>query len=153
MSNLIVEYSRRFIQIEPSDMPDEREHQSDVKGVDNELLSYIYGTDPNNGHLTGDLSVYLGDKANPEIKRYIEMNLLHENGDSDGLPLSTEQTNALRKVINDDDVAFFSRNHGETKDEYALRIRNYLEDEKARRAKYKADKEYKELVNRIANGK
>lgn len=152
MSNLIVEYSRRFNQIEPTDMPDEREHKSDVKGVDNDLLRYIYGTDPNNGHLTGDLSVYLGEKANPEIKRFIEMNLLKENSDNAALSLSTEQTNALRQVINDDDIAFFSRNHGETKDEYALRLRNYLEDEKARRAKFKAEKEYKDLINRIANG-
>ena len=134
-------------------MPDEREHSFDVKGVDNDLLHYIYGSDPNTGCPTGDLSIYLGEKANPEIKRYIEMNLLNENADTGVLSLSTEQTNALRKVINDDDIAFFSRNHDETKDEYALRIRNYLEDEKARRAKYKADKEYKDLVNRIANGK
>lgn len=153
MSNIIIDYARRFNQIEPTDMPDERENVSDVKGVDNELLKFIYGTDPNNGGLSGDLSIYLCDNANPEIKRFIELNLLTENSDGTGLSLSTEQTNALRKVINDDDIAFFSRNHGETKDEYALRLRNYLEDAKASRAKYKADKEYKDLINRIANGK
>lgn len=153
MSNLIIDYARRFNQIEPTDMPDERELRSDVKSIDNDLLNYIFGNDPNNGGITGDLSIYLGDKANPEIKRYVELNLFKDNSESDGISLSTDQTNALRKVINDDDIAFFSRNNGETKDEYALRLRNYLEDEKARRAKYKADKEYRDLVNRIANGK
>ena len=153
MDNLIVLYSNRLNSFPDSELVDERSYDFDVKGSDNDLLHYIFGTNPLNGSPNGDLSVYLGENANPEVKRYIEMNLLKENGDNEGLSLSTEQTNAMRKVINDDDIAFFSRNHGETKEEYAYRIRNYLDDEKVKREKFKADKEYRDLVNRISNGK
>lgn len=117
-----------------------RKTESDVKASDSQLLDYIYAVDPVSGIPQGDLAIYLGDKANPEIKSFIELNLLKPIESPEGLShLPTDVTNQF-KSLSDDDIAFFSRNHDESKEEYSDRIKLFfLKEKETRLAKKRVD--------------
>lgn len=127
----------------------ENDHLVDTQSSDSQLLDYIYAVDPVSGLPSGDLAVYLGDKANPEVRQFIELNLLQPLKDSDGLSqLPNEVTNNF-KNISDDDIAFFSRSKNETKEEYADRLKLYfLNEKKIRLAKKRSDE-----LQRVLEGK
>ena len=77
--NNFLNFSKRFIPEPPEKYGDVRvKNLSDVKEADETLLDYIFGLDPNTKLPSGDLSVYLGDKANPEIKAFIQSQLLKD---------------------------------------------------------------------------
>ena len=130
--NNFLNFSKRFIPEPPEKYGDVRvKNLSDVKEADETLLDYIFGLDPNTKLPSGDLSVYLGDKANPEIKAFIQSQLLKDLSEN-GSHLPTDVTNQF-KNISDDDIANFSRNHGESREEYGDRLRLYfLQERKAR---------------------
>ena len=121
----------------------------------NSLLNYIFGTDPNSGLPVGDLSIYLGKKCNPQVKEFIQANLMLENAQPDvSINMPDDVVNKFRSVISDDDIAFFSRNHGESREEYSDRLRLYFEDQKKLRSEQqkhatlrKALKKSKELLD------
>ena len=92
------------------------------------------------------LYIYLGDKANPEVKSFIELNLLHENN-SDGMSLPTDVTNKLRETITDDDIAYFSRGKEESREEYADRLRLYFQKERDIRKQQRRIKEIERLTH------
>lgn len=124
----------------PDILPDE---QVDVVKSIDPIFKYIYGTDPVTGHPIGDLSVYLGDDANPEIRNFIERQLMQLRNDvHSDTSMPTEVVNKFR-TLSDDDVARFSRNHDETRDEYADRLRAYFAEERVRRFKEAKDKKLK----------
>lgn len=106
--------------------------KEDTVHSDEQLLDYIYAVDPVTALPSGDLSVYLGDKANPEIRQYIEMNLLQPSNVDKGSSLPTDITNKF-KSVSDDDIAFFSRSKSESREEYADRIKAFFISEKQRR--------------------
>ena len=89
-------------------------NRQDVNDKDKALLDLIFSRDTVNGIPCGDLAIYLGDKANPEVKRFIEMNLLQPSVDTGGVDMSTEMTNQIRSSITDDDIARFSRGRDES---------------------------------------
>lgn len=130
--------------------PDQPEINKDVQS----LLDYIFGVDPNSGLPVGDLAIYLGKKCNPQVKEFIQSNLMLENALPDSsVNLPPDVVNKFRSVINDDDIAFFSRNHGESREEYSDRLRLYFEDQKKLRSEqrkqailHKAYKKSKELL-------
>ena len=118
----------------------------DVHLSDNQLLDYIFGLDPVTQLPVGDLSIYLGDKANPEVRQFIELNLLQERSDEKGLfSFPDEVVNKYKSVITDDDIVAFTRNHGETREEYADRMKLYFLQEKKKRADYA----YLDKLNRM----
>ena len=124
--------------------------KSDVSKKDSQLLDYIYSINPVNGLPQGDLAVYLGDKANPKIKEFIQLNLLHENVDSkSGVSIPQDVLNKFREVITDDDIAAFTRNHGESKEEYADRMKLYMLQEKTRRSEERVAKARKEFLDSL----
>ena len=148
--NRLMLFSQRLqpqtgVESKPMDAP-----ASDVKKKDSQLLNYIYSVNPVTGLPQGDLVVYLGDKANPQIRAFIEMNLLQETENSkSGFKLSDEVINKFREHISDDDIAAFSRNHGETKEEYADRMKLYMLQEKQRRAESAIAKRNKEFLDSL----
>lgn len=147
--NRILSYSNRFKSIEDVvPLVLDEEYKSDVKREVSPLLKYIFGVDPVTGHPTGDLSVYLGDNANPEISLFIERNLMKEvsSNTGNGLSLSTDEINKIRGTITDDDIANFARNHGETREEYADRIRGFLDRQKLEYQKKKYSDELKRII-------
>ena len=122
-------------------------NKSDVSKKDAQLLDYIYAINPVTGLPQGDLAVYLGDKANPQIKNFIQMNLLNEVEDSkSGMRLSQDVINKFREHITDDDIAAFSRNHGESKEEYADRMKLYMLKEKQKRSRQIYEDRLKKLI-------
>lgn len=125
----------------------------DVDDKDKALLDLIFAKDPVNGIPCGDLAIYLSDKANPEVKRFIELNLL-QSVDSAGPDLPSDVTNKIRSSISDDDIARFSRGRDETKEEYAVRLRKWFDDERERRRKEfdlkRFEDEYKRAKERLS---
>lgn len=98
---------------------------------DDPLLNLIFAKDER-GCFVGDVSQFMSDKTNPEVKLFIQQQLMNPNSSEKGLSLNTEQVNKLREIISDDDVARFSRNHGESPEQYALRLGKFFSEEKAK---------------------
>ena len=143
--NKMISFSRRLVPHSVGTFGKSRCNTDfDVVKSDDALLDYIYGADPVNGLPIGDLSTFMSDKANPEIKAFIQTQLLHESP-SVGSSLPTDVTNAF-KSLSDDDVAFFSRNTGESREEFADRIKLYFEKEKSLRKQEAKLKEMKRLI-------
>lgn len=145
--NKLLQFSQRLVpQMDIISTPAPA-NEPDVHATDNQLMDYIFGLDPVTQLPCGDLAIYLGEKANPEVKQFIELNLLKERVDSKGnIDLPQDVVNSFRSVIKDDDVAAFSRNHGETKEEYADRLKLYFLKEKQKRQQEKRIKELEKLV-------
>lgn len=73
-------FSRRYSpEMSPVVVPDDSEDlvESEKKPGDS-LLSIIYAPDVRTGLPTGDLSYYVSDKANPQVKQFILDNLLRD---------------------------------------------------------------------------
>lgn len=122
---------------------------ADTINSDSQLLDYIYSLDPVTSLPCGDLAIYLGDKANPEIRNFIEMNLLQPRSDGkSAVGIPQDVLNKMKSVIGDDDIAQFSRNHGESREEYADRMKLYFLNEKKRRREQGYLKEVEGLLKR-----
>lgn len=145
--NKIVEYAKRF-NVPPCMELHYKNNIEDVKEPNQALLDLIFGVDPSTGLPVGDLSYYLGEKANPEVKLFIESQLLREIPSQDGLSnLPTDVTNKF-KSLSDDDVAFFTRNHDESPEEYGNRLKVYFAQEREKRASEKRQR----IIDRLING-
>lgn len=125
--------------------PEQPEINKDVQS----LLDYIFGTDPNSGLPVGDLAIYLGKKCNPQVKEFIQQNLMLENPTPDSaFNMPTDVVNKFRSVITDDDIAFFSRNSGESREEYSDRLRLYFEDQKKLRSEQRIQATLKKALQK-----
>lgn len=145
--NKLLQFSQRLVPQTDIISTPAPANEPDVCTTDNQLMDYIFGLDPVTQLPCGDLAIYLGEKANPEVKQFIELNLLKERVDSKGnIDLPQDVVNGFRSVIKDDDVAAFSRNHGETKEEYADRLKLYFLQEKQKRQREKRVKELEKLI-------
>lgn len=109
----------------------------------NPLLDLIFAPD-DRGALLGDIYHYLGENTNPEVRQFIEQQLLRENnGSSSSLSIPDDVLNKMKSTITDDDIAFFSRDHNETPEQYAYRVGKYFAEEKAKNvanAKFEREK-------------
>ena len=144
--NRLFLFSQRFI-TPPMRVLKSRVIDEDVHDPNQALLDMIFAVDESTGLPQGDLSVFLGDKANPEIRNFIQSQLLQECSDVNGLSgLSTDVTNKFRE-LSDDDVAFFSRNHDESREEYADRLRLYFAQEREKRSRAKKQAQIDKLLN------
>lgn len=119
----------------------------DVRNSDSQLLDYIYALDPVTSLPCGDLAIYLGDKANPEIRNFIEMNLLQPLAPDGGSNMPDDVVNKFR-TLSDDDVAFFSRSKSESREEYADRLKLYFVQEKQKRRQEGRLKEIEGLLKK-----
>lgn len=147
--NKIVLYNNRF------SIPAERVYSDgelpndkvDVKDKNKQVLDFIFGIDPLTGHPCGDLAQYVNDKVNPEVRMFIEQNLLIPREGDSGLSIDQDTVNKMNANLTDDDVARFSRNHGESKEDYALRLKDYFEHEKYERARKREVARLKKIIN------
>lgn len=78
------------------------------------LLKIIYGVNEDTGLPRGDYALYLSDKTSPEVRNYIQKNLLSENAVS------------TLSASNDNEILPFIRESYETRDEYVKRISDYV---------------------------
>lgn len=139
----------RFVHDEPNPLKFIKNENSDVIEPNQQLLDLIFGVDEVTGLPVGDLSYYLGENTNPEVKRFIELNLLSENADSGSLSLPTDVMNKMRETITDDDIARFSRCKDESKEDYACRINDFFNQERLRRAEEQRHKEFRKRVDNV----
>lgn len=86
------------------------------------LLKVIYAPDSRTGLPTGDLTYYVSDKANPQVKQFILDNLL--------MDVSSAKNPAIPEGI-DSTLAFdLMRKQGEGVQEYAERLNQFSSDNK-----------------------
>lgn len=108
----------------------------------------IYSRDPVTGLPSGDLAMFLDEKANPEVKAFIESSLLKNNENlGDGLSIPQDMLNAARKVIGDDDIAFFSKASGESSTDYASRMNKFFDSQRAIAAERQKLEMYKKIMS------
>lgn len=119
----------------------------DVKDKNKQILDLIFGLDPITKHPIGDIAMYTSDKVNPEVRMFIEQNLLIPREGDSGLSIDQDTVNKMNANLTDDDVARFSRNHGESKEDYALRLKDYFEHEKYERARKREVTRLKKIIN------
>lgn len=92
----------------------------DRKGKDTALLAAIFAIDPITDLPRGDLAQYMSKDTNPQIKQFIQNQLMQENtpvGSSSGLELS------------DDDLIRYERKAGESVRDYVDRMAGYVRDD------------------------
>lgn len=99
--------------------PEELAPNGDTNRKYSELFSFIYAPDPMTKLPTGDLQMFMSKDTNPEIRDFIQRNLMQ--------PTSTPPTDVK---LSDDDIKALSRAPGESRSSYAARVRSYLDSYK-----------------------
>lgn len=145
-------YSKRFDIISNIEYvkPLRSERKVETRSSKDELLDLIYGVDSVTGLPKGDLAQFLSDKTNPQLRLFIEQNLMNENVSSNGLSLGNDVLNKFRSVITDDDLARFTRNHDESVEDYAARMSNELEEMRYQSWKKKHEQSIRKRLSEIA---
>lgn len=94
--------------------------ESEVEVVDSplkQILDEIFSVDPVSGFPKGDIQYFLSKDGNPEVKAWLESNLLQPMRENKQLPDGTT----------DDLIAEMSRKSGEDTSSYAARLRGYYD--------------------------
>lgn len=95
-----------------------------------EVLDEIFSVDPVTGNPRGDIQYFLSKDGNPQVKAWLESNLLAPR---------RSDTGYNSKQFDDDIIAEFARNDGESVKDYSARLAS-LRDE--------ALKNYEELTKK-----
>lgn len=89
--------------------------KKDNSSADDVLLKVIYALDPVTFLPTGDLQVFMSEDASPEVRDYIQRNLMAATG--------TKPTDSGLSV---DEMHALSRHAGESRDAYISRMNDYF---------------------------
>lgn len=92
------------------------------------ILKEIYSVDENSGLPTGDLAYYLSPDGNPQVKAWLENNLLKPRAAARGTSI---------EGVTDDMIAEYSKGSNETAEDYTLRLRKIYDDTTAEIQKFK----------------
>lgn len=93
------------------------------------ILKEIYSVDEKTGLPMGDLAYYLSPDGNPQVKTWLENNLLKPRAVAAGSSI---------EGVTDDMIAEFSRGNDETPAAYASRLRSLYDSAVADIARFKA---------------
>lgn len=99
-------------------VPDYVMSDSDLQNV----LIEIFSVDPDNGFPRGDIAYFLSKDGNPQVKAWLESNLLSPRA---------KQIGSNIEGVTDDFIAEYARNDGESVADYTSRLRGYYETAKA----------------------
>lgn len=136
------------------DFPIAPPRKSDIVKVDvpdkyQQLLDMIYTPDSRGGRPRGDIAMFLGDNTNPEVRTFIQNQLMQEvDTDRSSLSLPESVVNNLRKTITDDDIARFTRNHDESVDAYAERMSSFFNEQRYQAKLRALDKEFNKSISK-----
>lgn len=122
----------------------------DVKDTDSALFDAIYSTDPVSGLPNGDIAVFLSEKTNPQVRLFIEQKLMSPRSENPGLSLEQEIINKFG-AMSDDDISYFSRNHGESPEEFQDRIRLFMENQKKEISEKKKSAKLRKVLKEAAD--
>lgn len=104
-------------------VPDYVMSESDLQIV----LTEIFSVDPDTGFPRGDIAYFLSKDGNPQVKAWLESNLLSPRA---------KQTGTSLDGVTDDFIAEYARNDGESVADYALRLRGYYDSAQAEIEKF-----------------
>lgn len=99
-------------------VPDYVMSDSDLQNVLNEIFS----VDPDTGFPRGDIAYFLSKDGNPQVKAWLESNLLSPRSKQSGTSVDG---------VTDDFIAEYARNDGESVFDYASRLRGYYDTAKS----------------------
>lgn len=92
------------------------------------ILKEIYSVDESSGLPKGDLAYYLSPDGNPQVKGWLENNLLKPRAVALGSSV---------EGVTDDMLAEFSKGRDESAEAYSLRLKQIYDDTSAEIQKYK----------------
>lgn len=87
-----------------------------------EILKEIFSVDPRSGLPKGDLAYYLSKDGNPQVKSWLENNLLQPRAVAN---------NSNVKDLTDDMIAEYAKQPDESADAYAVRIKGIFDEASA----------------------
>lgn len=90
--------------------------------AENSLFDMMFSVNPLTKLPQGDVSLYLSDKTSPDVKRFIEMQLLSPNN------ISADAA-AEYSSLSDDDIAEFTRGSFESISSYRTRVFDILRND------------------------
>lgn len=90
------------------------------------VLNEIFAVDETTGFPKGDISYFLSKDGNPQVKAWLESNLLSPRA---------KQSGSSIEGVTDDFIAEYARNDGESLASYSSRLRGYFDSAKAELAK------------------
>lgn len=126
--------NREYIIPELPEMPKVSKQSAD------DILDMIYSIDPDTLLINGDVSLYLGDQTAPEVRQFIQNQLLRDNTQSSNLQLSTSQVEEMRHISDDLRVELM-RGDTESVEDYEERITRFLTEERNKIADERKRKE------------
>ena len=92
------------------------------------ILKEIYSVDEKSGLPKGDLAYYLSPNGNPQIKAWLENNLLKPRAASSGSSV---------EGVTDDMIAEYAKGSNESAEDYTARLRKIYDDTIAEIQKFK----------------
>lgn len=93
------------------------------------VLDEVFSVDPVSGFPKGDIAYFLSKDGNPQVKAWLESNLLSPRAKQSGTTI---------EGVTDDFIAEYARNEGESAMDYQVRLRGYYDSAKAEVEKFKA---------------
>lgn len=103
------------------------------------MLSMIFVTDAS-GLPNGDLALYLGENCNPDVREYIQKNLLNDVG----------RENLSTGDLDDDTILNLTRGADESRQSYVARVNQYMQEIVS---KTKSDVEFEQFKASLKDGK
>lgn len=134
----------------PASYPDGKK-KTDVRGKDDDMLDIIFCRDPLTNLPAGSLSMYLSDKTNEQVRKWIEDNLLRENPES-VMSVPSNLRDELLK-LDSDFIAKVSRNRFEDKESYEKRVQSYFDEIEQDKAYQKKVKELRAKLKHFDENK
>lgn len=113
-----------------------------------DILDMIYSIDPDTLLINGDVSLYLGEQTAPEVRQFIQNQLLRDNTQSSNLQLSTSQVEDMRHISDDLRVELM-RGDTESVEDYEERITRFLTEERNKIADERKRKELAKHFDKI----
>lgn len=86
-----------------------------------DIINMIFSVDPDTLLITSDITHYLGEKTSPEVRQYIQNQLMRENSDSSPIDLPADKVEDYRNIPDDLRVDLM-RGEYETIEDYQDRI-------------------------------
>lgn len=128
MKKSLAKFMSCFSMIDTSIMPKFQEYiepfdDSQMKRV----LDEIFSVDPETGLPKGDIQYWLSSEGNPQIKQWLENNLLKPRAISSGTSI---------EGVTDDLIVEMSRKPGESADDYTCRLASLYDSAKAEYESY-----------------
>lgn len=101
----------------PTNFPKDPEYELDETALKH-VFDEIFAVDPVTGFPRGDIQYYLSASGNPQVKQWLENNILKPR----------MSANSTMQGLSDDLIAEMSQRKSETIDEYSARIRGIYDD-------------------------